>query len=122
MGKEAIDPYQIKYGHRIQMQSDAKHLTQEQLASMVHKSVDTIGKIERGEWWPSIQLLIDLGNVLDKSIDYFLMDQPYANPKYELNAELAGIINNCSAPQVHLIVDMAKLIADTPLTDPGTES
>lgn len=104
------------------MQRDAKHLTQEELAAMVHKFVDTIGKIERGERWPSIQLLIDLSNVLKKSIDYFLMDQPHANPKYELNAELAEVIDKCSTPQVHLIVDMAKLIANTPLADSGTES
>lgn len=117
MGKEATDPYKIRCGLRIKMQRDAKKLSQEDLAAKVNRSVDTIGKIERGERWPSIQLLIDLSNVLDKSIDYFLMDQPHANPKYELNAELADILNNCSSPQVHLIVDMAKLIANTPLAE-----
>ena len=57
------------------MQRDAKHLTQEELAAMVHKSVDTIGKIERGERWPSIQNMIDLSKVLDKRIEYCLMNQ-----------------------------------------------
>lgn len=60
-------------GIRIQKLRKKKGLTQEQLAELMNISCSGIAKIERGAKGASIDLLIDLAELFDVSLDYLVL-------------------------------------------------
>lgn len=54
----------------------AKHLTQEELATLLHLTPQSVSKWERGETYPDITLLPALANIFETSIDLLMgMDE-----------------------------------------------
>ena len=117
MSKRIIAQYYAKIGLRIKERRKEAGLSQEALADRINITPEYLGKIERGERMPSTPVLIELSKKLGRSIDYFLMDQPHVDPKYELCSELAKITKGCNSLQMHLIIENAKIIAGTPMTE-----
>lgn len=66
----------IQFGGRIRKLRREHHLTQERLAVMLNISVEHLRKIELGKRGISIDLLLDLSNVLEASLDFLLKGQP----------------------------------------------
>ena len=66
----------IQFGERIRKLRREHHLTQEQLAVMLNISVEHLRKIELGKRGISIDLLLDLSNVLEVSSDFLLSGIP----------------------------------------------
>jgi len=66
----------IQFGGRIRKLRREHHLTQERLAVMLNVSVEHLRKIELGKRGISIDLLLDLSNVLEASLDFLLKGQP----------------------------------------------
>ena len=62
-----VDPLQI--GLKIQALRKTKKLTQEQLAESIGVSWRTISNLERGLVMPSLQVICDIGQYFDVSID-----------------------------------------------------
>lgn len=62
----------IQFGERIRKLRREHHLTQERLAAMLNISVEHLRKIELGKRGISIDLLLDLSNVLEVSSDFLL--------------------------------------------------
>lgn len=67
---EAMDT-KIHIGVRVKAARQARGLTQEQLADMVGKSVETVSNIERGAMLTGIDTLQRIARSLDVSISYF---------------------------------------------------
>lgn len=67
---------QFNSGGRIRKLRREHHLTQERLAVMLNISVEHLRKIELGKRGISIDLLLDLSNVLEASLDFLLKGQP----------------------------------------------
>ncbi|HLO75160.1 MAG TPA: helix-turn-helix transcriptional regulator [Magnetospirillum sp.] len=61
----------IHIGVRVKAARQARGLTQEQLADMVGKSVETVSNIERGAMLTGIDTLQRIARSLDVSISYF---------------------------------------------------
>ena len=66
----------IQFGERSRKLRRKQHLTQEQLAAMLNVSVEHLRKIELGKRGISIDLLLDLSNVLEVSSDFLLRGIP----------------------------------------------
>lgn len=62
----------IQFGERIRKLRREHHLTQERLAAMLNISVEHLRKIELGKRGISVDLLLDLSNVLEVSSDFLL--------------------------------------------------
>ena len=56
----------------------AKHLKQDELASMVHVRRETIGKLENGKYNPSLKLAMDIAKVFGKPVEaiFFFPETP----------------------------------------------
>ena len=80
---------QKEFGLRVKDLRREQRLTQEQLAAMLNVSVEHLRKIELGKRGISIDLLLDLSNVLEVSSDFLLKGQPLAAVQIkELTAQI----------------------------------
>lgn len=65
-------------GSKIKSTRNNRHLTQEQLAELVQCNVTHISNVENNHSTPSLNLLFDIANALNTTIDYLLSNQ-YTN-------------------------------------------
>lgn len=61
-----------KVGKRLRTLREEKNITQEELGKILGTSHVTIGRYENGERIPKLDILIDLANYFDVSLDYLL--------------------------------------------------
>lgn len=62
----------IQFGERLKAARTAKHMSQQALADVIGKSLNTVGLYERGLRQPSLETLCLLADTLDVSCDYLL--------------------------------------------------
>lgn len=63
---------QAKFGGRLRTLRKRRRMTQETLAGALNISIDHLSKIEHGKRGVSIDLLLDISEALDVSLDYLL--------------------------------------------------
>ena len=71
-------------GMRVKTARKEMHLTQEELAGLCDCTPTHICNIENGKIGISLDLLFKISVILEKSMDYFVMDNPSANPQLSL--------------------------------------
>ena len=62
----------VKFGERLKAARTAKHMSQQALADIIGKSLNTVGLYERGLRQPSLETLCLLADTLEVSSDYLL--------------------------------------------------
>jgi len=62
----------VKFGERLKAARTAKHMSQQALADVIGKSLNTVGLYERGLRQPSLETLCLLADTLSVSCDYLL--------------------------------------------------
>lgn len=62
----------VKFGERLKAARTAKHMSQQVLADIIGKSLNTVGLYERGLRQPSLETLCLLADTLEVSCDYLL--------------------------------------------------
>lgn len=67
---------QKDFGQRLRMLRKDRGMTQEQLATTLHIGTDHYGRIELGKRGISIDLLLDIAEVLEISIDFLVTGKP----------------------------------------------
>ena len=60
------------YGQRIKEERQIKGLSQKQLAELISTTQSTIGKYEREELQPNVEIIAKLCKIFDVSADYLL--------------------------------------------------
>ena len=60
----------VKFGERMKAARTAKHMSQQALADIIGKSLNTVGLYERGLRQPSLETLCLLADTLEVSSDY----------------------------------------------------
>ena len=63
---------QAKFGCRLRTLRKRRRMTQETLAGALNISIDHLSKIEHGKRGVSIDLLLDISEAVDTSLDYLL--------------------------------------------------
>ena len=71
---------QVEFGLRIKKLRIQKGVTQETLAEALNISFEHLSKLERGQRGCSIDLLLELGEYFNVSIDYLLTGRDYMSP------------------------------------------
>jgi transcriptional regulator with XRE-family HTH domain len=64
----------MTFGEKVTIARKQKKLTQTELGERVGTSRDIIGKYERDETKPSIEVAAKIADVLDSSLDYLIRD------------------------------------------------
>ncbi len=60
----------MSFGHRIILVRKEKNMSQEQLAKMLGATPTTVGRYERDEVKPSIEVAVKIAEALEVSLDY----------------------------------------------------
>ncbi len=94
----------VMIGKRIKAARKEKGLTQGELAAKCGCKSPHISNIENGKIGVSLELLYVLSIVLDKSMDYFVMDGKGANPRIKVEEAISPKLIQCD-PQMLEIVD-----------------
>ncbi len=83
-----------EFGTRIRNSRIENNLTQEELANILNASKDHISRLERGIGACSLELLIELSEVLHTSTDYLLIGRRPSNDsaKEKIRSELYSVL------------------------------
>ena len=65
----------ITIGKRIRKRRKALHMTQEAVASRLDVNASHVSNIECGRTSPSLTILVNIANILNCSVDFFLSDE-----------------------------------------------
>ena len=96
-------------GVRIKAARIRKGVTQGCIAKITGLSTPHISNIETGNTKLGLPTIIHLANVLDVSVDELLCDNIHRSEKIFHN-ELSDLLNGCTVDELHIIVDLAKVI------------
>ncbi|MBQ2230839.1 MAG: helix-turn-helix transcriptional regulator [Oscillospiraceae bacterium] len=102
-----IDYYSI--GRRIQQRRVQRNITQERLAEMVNVSVPHISRIENGSSQPSLQVLVDICNALELTVDDLMQDS-LSSVRRKKATRLEALLSDCSALEIDLVYDVAEAV------------
>lgn len=86
----------IKIGQRIRAARLDKEINQSELGALVGCSNNHMSHIEIGQTKVSLSMLLKLAFVLDKDLNFFLLDTPYAKRDNIINDEIAGKLKQCN--------------------------
>lgn len=86
-----------KIGLRIKKLRIKNGYTQEQLGEKIGCSNNHISHIETGTNKVSLTLLLRLSHAFEISLDYFLLDTPFARPEAIVDFEISKKLSECSA-------------------------
>lgn len=103
---ELVEIDYAKIGKRIQKVRKQRKLTQADLAATCDCTSNHLSAIENGVNKPSLELMMRISFALGKSIDYFLMDSPYAYPKYKIDNEISVKLNRCTSQMLCVVNDV----------------
>jgi transcriptional regulator with XRE-family HTH domain len=73
---EVSAPFRQAFGRRLQALRSAAGLTQKELAEKARCKLPMIGRYERGEHFPKIEVLLRLRKALNVSLDYLVTGLP----------------------------------------------
>ncbi|MBD5084811.1 MAG: helix-turn-helix transcriptional regulator [Clostridiales bacterium] len=96
-------------GRRVRYNRDRLGFTQEKLAEKINVSIPHISRIENGTSQPSLQVLIDLCNALDITIDELLQDSLSA-ARRKKECRLEEILSDCSLDELDMISNLAESV------------
>ena len=87
-----------------QEDEEKKRQTQEYLVGLCDCTPTHICNIENGKIGISLELLFKISVILEKSMDYFVMDHPNANPEVKINTEIAPKLTQCDPQMLDMVV------------------
>ena len=96
-----------KIGSRISEVRRARHLTQADLADMLHIANSHMSSIERGNTNFSVDLLIRLASVLQVSADWILFINTPESQHVHVE-EIEELFKDCSPDEVASIIQMSR--------------
>ena len=111
----------IKIGQRIRKCRVNRHMTQAELGDLIGCSNNHVSHIETGQTRVSNAILMRIARTMELSLDYFLLDTPYAQPETIINTEIAEKLERCKPATLiainkildSLLEQQDSLIADT---------
>jgi transcriptional regulator with XRE-family HTH domain len=104
---------QVLFGKRLRALRKATSLSREKIAERTNITSNYLGEIERGEKWPSLQVLSALAKALDVSpARFFEFDPHSADPKF-LRKQLDQFLARRDAKQLQQINRILAAIVDS---------
>jgi transcriptional regulator with XRE-family HTH domain len=94
---------QVLFGKRLRALRKAANLSREKLAEQTDITSNYLGEIERGEKWPSLQILSALAKALDVSPARFFEFDPHSADPRVLRKQLDQFLARRDAKQLQQI-------------------
>ena len=102
----------IQIGKRIKSARTAKGYSQAYLGELVGCSNNHMSHIEVGQTKVSLSMLMKISYALEKNLDYFLLDTPFADTTSIINLELANKLNRCNSTTLITVNKIIDILLD----------
>ena len=99
-----------KIGMRIRKLRQEKGLTQADLAAMIGCSNNYLSHIETAQCKLSLSMLLRFSFVLEESIDYFLLDTPFAGSNAIIDRDIAEKLSKCRPETLNAVSNMIDIL------------
>ncbi len=93
----------VLIGNRIREARRNRQMTQEELSEKCSCTATHISNIENGKIGISLELLYKICIILDKSMDYFVMDHVEMNPQIKINSVVAPKLAMCDSRMLDIV-------------------
>ena len=93
----------IQIGKRIRDARHEKQYTQSELAELCDCTDTHICNVEKGKIGISLDLLYKISIILNKSMDYFLMDHESVNTQTKINELIAPKLDQCDTQMLNMV-------------------
>lgn len=93
----------IQIGKRIRDARHEKQYTQSELAELCDCTDTHICNVEKGKIGISLDLLYKISIILNKSMDYFLMDHESVNTQTKINEMIAPKLDQCDTQMLNMV-------------------
>ncbi len=95
--------YSVVIGNRIRKMRIDRNMKSDALAEKLEISTSHLGRVERGELFPTHDIIIDCSRILDVSIDYFYQDIPDM-PRTSLKRALEDELEQLTPQQLKIFL------------------
>lgn len=92
-----------KVGERVKAARIERNITQEELCEKCGCTTSHLSRLENGKAEVSLELLFKLSIELEKSMDYFVMDTPNADPSIKIEQTIAGKLSDCTPQTLNFV-------------------
>ena len=99
-----------KIGLRIRKRRQEKGLTQADLAALIGCSNNYLSHIETAQCKLSLPMLLRFSFVLEESIDYFLLDTPFAGSGAIIDRDIAEKLSKCRPETLNAVSGMIDIL------------
>ncbi|OUN67567.1 hypothetical protein B5G12_13865 [Faecalibacterium sp. An58] len=111
--KDAADAVNYaRIGKRVKLARVEKDLTQAGLARLVGCTNNYISHIEVAQTRVSLGVLMQIAKVLEKDLDFFLLDTPYVSRAKRIDLEIADKLNKCDPPMLLAVSKILDALLD----------
>ena len=93
----------IQIGKRIREARHEKQYTQSDLAELCDCTDTHICNVEKGKIGISLDLLYKISIILDKSMDYFLMDHESSNTQTKISELIVPKLDQCDTQMLNMV-------------------
>lgn len=93
----------IQIGKRIRDARHERQYTQSELAELCDCTDTHICNVEKGKIGISLDLLYKISIILNKSMDYFLMDHESVNTQTKINELIAPKLDQCDTQMLNMV-------------------
>lgn len=106
-----------RIGKRIRSARIEKGLSQAELGAMVGCSNNHMSHVEVGQTKVSLPMLLKVSLALEKDINFFLLDTPYASRDCIINADIASKLDRCDADTLVTVSRIIDVLLDAQQTN-----
>ena len=99
-----------RFGQRIRIARDAAHLSREAVAEKAKIGVNYLGQIERGEKWPTLEVIVSVANSIGVSPSVFLDLQPIPTEAEALKSAVVDLLQNRDITQLQMVIRVVRAL------------
>lgn len=99
-------------GNRIKEERQRARLTQEKLAELVGCNESYIGQIERGAKNPSLEIIVNISNALNVTVDYLLADNVKVDQINGLLDEIVAVVRDRDPEDIRFLITVNRMYLD----------
>lgn len=101
-----------KIGRRIRSVRQSKNMTQAELSAIVNCSNNYLSHIETAQCKVSLPMLLKLAFALGESIEYFLLDTPYARAETIIDSDISKKLARCNPSTLNAVSKMIDILLE----------
>lgn len=102
----------VRIGQRIKIARQEKGLNQAELGRLVGCSNNHMSHVEIGQTKVSLTMLLKISSVLDKDLNYFLLDTPFAQRDCIIDTEIAHKLDQCTPTTLVAVSKMIDILLE----------